>query len=92
MELMIVENFINTEDSIPIAITTDRAVNSFVKSYNASKDLWKSFKNKQLTTAMEKDNVVDKYAVCVKKDDVIGGHLPHGKNGRLAKMIFYFLR
>ena len=23
---------------------------------------------------------------------VIVGHLPHGKNGRFAKMVFYFLR
>ena len=36
--------------------------------------------------------VVDKYPVCVKKNDVIVRHLPHGKNGRFAKMIFYFLR
>ena len=41
---------------------------------------------------MEPDNVIDKYTVCVKKNDVIVGHLPHGKNGRFAKMIFHFLR
>ena len=41
---------------------------------------------------MEPDNVVDNYAVCGKKNEVIVGHLPHGKNGRFAKIIFYFLR
>ena len=41
---------------------------------------------------MEKDKFVDKYTVCVKKNDVIVGHLPHDKNGRFAKMMFYFLR
>ena len=41
---------------------------------------------------MEPDNVVDKYAVCVKKSNVIVGHLRLGKDGRFAKMIFYFLR
>ena len=28
---------------------------------------------------MESDNVVDKYAVCVKKNDVIVEYLPHDK-------------
>ena len=41
---------------------------------------------------MEPDNAVDKYPNFVKKKDIIVGHLPHGKNRRFAKMIFYFLR
>ena len=41
---------------------------------------------------MEPENVFDKDAVCVKKDNVIVGHLPHCKNERFAKMIFHFLR
>ena len=84
---MIGENLINTEDSVPIVIiviATDTTVNSFVKGYHAYKDLWKTFANKELTTAMEPNNVVDKYAVCVKKNNVIVGYLPHGKNGRFG--------
>ena len=41
---------------------------------------------------MEPDNVVDKYTVCVKKGEVIVGHLPLGETGRFAKLIFCFLR
>ena len=42
---------------------------------------------------MEPDNVVDKNEVCcVKKNNLIVGHLPLGKDGRFAKIIFYFLR
>ena len=41
---------------------------------------------------MEHDNVMDKYAACVKRNTSIGGHLPLGKNGKFAKMIFYFFR
>ena len=81
------ENLINTEDSVPIVIiviATDTTVNSFVKGYHAYKDLWKTFANKELTTVMEPNNVVDKYAVCVKKNNVIVGYLPHGKNGRFG--------
>ena len=40
---------------------------------------------------MEPDNVVDKCTVCVKNNDVIVGHVPHGKNGGIAKMMFHFL-
>ena len=35
---------------------------------------------------------MDKYAICDKKNTSIVGHLPLGKNGKLIKMIFYFLR
>ena len=42
-------------------------VKSFVKGYHTYKDLWKPFINEELTTAMEPDNVVGKYAVCKKE-------------------------
>ena len=48
--------------------------------------------NEELETEMEPDNVMDKYAVCVEKNTFIVGHLPLSKNGKFAKMIFYFLR
>ena len=63
-----------------------------MKSYHAYKDLRKTFINEKLTTATEPDNIADKYAVCVKKNNVIVGHLPLCRDVRFAKMIFYFLR
>ena len=51
----------------------------------------KPFINEELTSGMEPDHVVDKYAVCVKKNNVIVGHLPLGQDRRFVKMIFYFL-
>ena len=36
--------------------------------------------------------MVDKYAVCVKKNNEIVGHLQLGKDGKFAKTVFYFLR
>ena len=36
--------------------------------------------------------IKDKYAVRVEKNNVVIGHLSLGKSGKLAKMIFYFLR
>ena len=51
MELMIGENFINTENSIPIVPTMSYVQGPMETAYK-----------KQLTTAMEPDNFVDKYA------------------------------
>ena len=52
----------------------------------------RTFINEELTTAVEPDNDVDKYAVCVTKNNIIVGHLPLCKDGRFPKMIFYFFR
>ena len=41
---------------------------------------------------MEPANPADKYAVTVKKNNVVVGHLPLGCSGEFAKIIFYFLR
>ena len=45
-----------------------------------------------VSTEREPGNLVDKYAVCVKKEIEIVGHLPLGKDGKFAKTVFYFLR
>ena len=47
--------------------------------------------NEELETEMDPDNVMDKYAVCVKKNTSIVGHVPLGKNGKFVKIIFYVL-
>lgn len=41
---------------------------------------------------MEPTIVVDKYAVCVEKNNIIVGHLLLGKSERFAKTMCYFLR
>ena len=86
MKLMIGDNLINNKLLIIlIIITSDTIVKSFLKGYHAYKDLWKLFINEELTTAMKPHNVVDKYAVCVKKNNAIVGHLPLGRDGRLLR-------
>ena len=41
---------------------------------------------------IEPHNSVDKYAVAVKKDEKMVGHLPLGENEKFAKTTFSFLR
>ena len=48
--------------------------------------------NKQLNAAMKPRNVVAKYTVCVKKDEIIVEHFLFKETERFAKSIFYFLR
>ena len=56
------------------------------------KTLWNPLIGEFLLCEREPDNPMDKYAVCVKKENKIVGHLPLGKFGKFAKTIFCFLR
>ena len=67
MDIRLENELINDCDSIPIIVTSDTNIESFVKGYHAYKDLWKPYINEQLMVEMEPGNVVYKYAVCVKR-------------------------
>ena len=75
-----------------MVVTTDFDVDSFVKGYHEYKSIWTRKIGEMLLTEREPGNMVDKYAVCVKKENEIVGHLPLGKDGKFAKTMFYFLR
>ena len=75
-----------------MVVTTDFDVDSFVKGYHEYKSIWTRKIGEMLLTEREPGNMVDKYAVCVKKENEIVGHLPLGKDGKFAKTVFYFLR
>ena len=53
--------------------------------------IWSPIIGENLEVVTEPENPVDKYAVCVKKDGKIVGHLKKGNSGRYAKTFFYFL-
>ena len=53
--------------------------------------VWTATIAEKLLCKMEPNNIKENYAVCVRKDCVIVGHLMLGKTG-FAKIIFYFLR
>ena len=82
-----------TQDKeVQIAVTTNFEIDSFVKGYHAYKNIWAAKIGETLSTEREPGNLVDKYAVCVKKNNEIVGHLQLGKDGKFAKTVFYFLR
>ena len=83
--------FINEDNLIPVIAKASTETNTYGKGYHVYKNTWKQTVNKELENEMEPDNVMDKY-VCAKKNTSIVRHLPLGKNGKFAKIIFYFLR
>ena len=53
--------------------------------------VWIAEVGKKFNVLMEPDNRVDKFSVCVEKDQAVVGHLKKGDSGKFAKTIFYFL-
>lgn len=80
------------QEEFPLVIVKSFEMDCFVKSYHVYKSIWTPVIGEILTSERESGNIIDKYAVCVKKDNIIVGHLPLGKSGKFAKTIFYFLR
>ena len=92
MTLKIGNVFINEDDLIPVIVKASTEIDTYVKGYHVYKNIWKPTVNEELETEMEPDNVIDIFAVCVRKNTSTVGPLPLGKNGKFAKMIYYFLR
>ena len=76
-------------EEIPIVVTTNFDADSFVKGYHEYKSIWSP---NIVSTVREPGNLLNKYAVCVKKENEVLGYLPFGKDGKFAKTVFYFLR
>ena len=92
MSLKFMEKNIKDTEDIPIVIVTSADIASYIKGYHVYKSIWTPTLQEHVYAEIEPDNSVDKYAVAVKKDKKVVGHLPLGENGKFAKTIFYFLR
>ena len=73
-------------------VGSEMCIRDSVKGFHVYKALWTPEVGETLRSEGEPDNPIDKYAVCIKKENKIVGHLPLGKSGKFAKTIFYFLR
>ena len=91
MALKIGNVFINEDDLIPVIVKASTEIHTCVKGYHVYKNIWKPTANEESEAEMETDNVMDKYAVWVKKNTSLVGHFPLCKNRKFAKMIFHFL-
>ena len=59
------------DKEIQIVVTTNFEIDSFVKGYHEYKNIWTPEIGETLSTEREPGNLVDKYAVCVKKNNEI---------------------
>ena len=80
------------QDELPIVLITTFYLETFIKEHHMYKDILTPKQGDQLDVLMEPDNRMGKFAVCVKINEKIVGHLKKGTSGRFAKKIFYFLR
>ena len=67
-------------------------INSHITGYHVYKNMWVPVLGETLRAMMEPNNIEDDYAVCVKKNELVVGHLERGHSGRFAQTIFFFLR
>ena len=80
-----------SQDDLPIIVISQMLHKTEIKGHHVYKDVWSPEMGEELEVHCEPDNVVDKYAICLKtKDGKIVGHLKKGKSGRFAKTIYYF--
>ena len=76
------------QDELPITLITSMDLKTFIKGHHIYKNIWTSQLDELLEVSTEPDNPVDKFAVAVKKNQNIVGHLKKGKTGRFAKTLF----
>ena len=92
MEVISIKDILNCEE-FPIALIRSYKIDSFITGYHVYKTNWTLVAREKLTGVMQSNNLMDKYAVDVKRsDESIVGHLSLGKSGKFAKTIFYFLK
>ena len=70
---------------MPLVIIKEFETESVIKGYHAYMNDWTPIVGENLSTRLEPENEIDKYAVAVTKDARGIGHLKKGKSGRYAK-------
>ena len=88
MELTTGNVFINEDDLIHAFVKASTEIDTYVKGYHVYKNIQKPTVNQELETEMEPDNVMNKYAVCVKKKTCKWGIYLLAKTVNLTK---YFI-
>ena len=61
---------------------------SFIRGYHIYKDTWTPTIGEELNCEVEPNNKFDKYAVCVKNDSHIVGHMPR----EISRICTFFLK
>ena len=73
------------QDEIPVILNTSFELEIYFKDHHIYKEVWTPEVGEKLNVLLEPDNRVDKFAVCVEKDQTVVGHLGKGDPGKFAK-------
>ena len=57
------------QDEIPVILITCLELETYIKGHHVYKEVWTPELGEQLNVRIEPDNRVDKFAVCVEKDE-----------------------
>ena len=63
------------QDELPITLITIMDLETFIREHHIYKNIWTPQLDELLEVSTEPDNSVDKFAVAVKKNQNIVGHL-----------------
>ena len=83
MSFKLMEEEIKLEANIQIVVVTDREVSSFIKKYHVYRNLW--------TPILYKELYAYKYAVVVKRGELLVERLLQYECGKFVKIVFYIL-
>ena len=89
---MEIENLAKNIDLLIPIIKEKEKIESFVMGYHVYRNIWSPKEKDILNTEIEPSNVMDKFAVVIKNNTTVVGHLPKGKTGCFCKTVFYFLK
>ena len=85
-------NIMLDQEEIPLLAKQNFETMSHVKGYHVYKTICILVIRECLLSEGEPDNLKDKYAVCIKKENRIVGHLPPGKSSKFAKTVFIYFK
>lgn len=61
---------------------------SCIRGFHVYRNIWTPYEGEELTTKRETDNLFDKYAISVLKDDTVVGHVPK----EISKLVAFFIK
>ena len=76
------------QDEIPVILNASLELETYIKRHHVYKKVWTPEVGKKLNVLMELDNRIDKFAVCVEKDQTVVGPLKKGDSGKFERRFF----
>ena len=87
MEVISVKDILSCEE-FPIVLLRLYKIDLFIMGYHVYKINWTPVVGEKLTSVMESNNLMDEYAVAVKRsDESIVGHIPLEKSEKLCRLL-----